>query len=213
MILTILDPDDEDQPSGIIIHGDVETKVEQEDGEIIETDHLEPPEPRRKMTVGFPGVNAPIPENADERVWAQGSSFSDLSRNRSHSRSNHYSEPVSRGHHREQRWSRDYKDDGPPGVDPGFGSSSYPPRYGSYDYNYNSRSSSNASAPRSPPFGRSQSDRGRRSSEFSFPYSPTRDSDPKYDYLNDEGKNDNYEADNSSHSWDRVDRHRHHRRR
>lgn len=210
--MTILDPDDEDQPSGIIIHGGVETKVEQEDGEIIETDHLEPPEPQRKMTVEFPGVNAPIPENADERVWAQGPSFSDLSRNRSHSRSNHYSEPVSRGHHREQRWSRDYRDDGPPGVDPGFGPSSYPPRYGSYDYNYNSRSSSNASAPRSPPFGRSQSDRGRRSGEFSFPYSPTRDSDPKYDYLNDEGKND-YEADNSSHSWDRVDRHRHHRRR
>ncbi|KAM5581016.1 hypothetical protein ABKV19_010297 [Rosa sericea] len=207
-----LDVDDEDQPSGIIIHGGEETKVEQEDGEIIETDHPEPPEPQRKMTVEFPGVNAPIPENADERLWAPGPSLSDPSRNRSHNRSNHYSEPVSRGHYREQRWSRDYRDDGPPGVDPGYGPSSYPPRYGSHDYSYNSRSSSNASAPRSPTLGRSQTDRGRRSSEFSFPYSPTRDSNPKYDYLNDESKNE-YDPDSSSHSWDRVDRHRHHRRR
>ncbi|KAL6139975.1 hypothetical protein ACLB2K_058276 [Fragaria x ananassa] len=205
-----LDVDDEDQPSGIIIYGVEETKGEQEDGEIIETDLPEPPEPRRKMTVGFPGVNAPIPENADERRWTPGPSVSDPSRNHSHNRPNHYYEPGSRGHYREQRWSRDYKDDGPPGVDPGYGPSSYPPRYGSYDYN--SRNTSNASAPRSPTFGRSSSERGRRSSEFSFPYSPTRDSDSKFDYLSNESKND-YDPDSSSHSWDRVHRHRQHRRR
>ncbi|XP_050381259.1 uncharacterized protein LOC126798357 [Argentina anserina] len=204
-----LDVDDEDQPSGIIIHGVEETKVEQEDGEIVDTDLPELPKPQRKMTVGFPGLNAPIPENADERRWAPSASFSDPSRNYSHSRANHYSEPVSRGHYREQRWTRDYRDDGPPGVDPGYAPSSYPPRYGSYEYN--SRSASIASAPRSPTLGRSRSERGRRSSEFSFPYSPTRDSD-KLDYLSHESKND-YDPDSSSHSWERVDRHRHHRRR
>ncbi|KAL6287595.1 hypothetical protein ACE6H2_011985 [Prunus campanulata] len=202
-----LDPDDEDQPSGIIIYADEEIKGEQEDGEIIETDY---PEPERKMTVEFPGLNGPIPENADERLWAPGPLFSDHSRNRSYSRSNHYSEPVSRGHHREQRWSRDYRDDGPPGVEPGSGPSSYPPRYGSYDYGYN--------LPRSPTFGRSQSDRGRRiplSNEGSFPYSNPRLSPKDYDSANFENWNDesrsDYDLDSSTR--DRLDRHRHHRRR
>lgn len=162
------------------------------------------------MTVEFPGLNGPIPENADERLWATGPPFSDHSRNRSYSRSNHYSEPVSRGHHREQRWSRDYRDDGPPGVEPGSGPSSYPPRYGSYDYGYN--------LPRSPTFGRSQSDRGRRiplSNEGSFAYSNPRHSPKDYDSANFENWNDesrsDYDLDSSTR--DRLDRHRHHRRR
>ncbi|KAF2313749.1 hypothetical protein GH714_013138 [Hevea brasiliensis] len=62
-----LDPDDEDQPSGITIFADEDVKEEQEDGEIIETDCPDPP---KKMAVEFPGINAPIPENADERLWA-----------------------------------------------------------------------------------------------------------------------------------------------
>ncbi|XP_009357020.2 uncharacterized protein LOC103947788 [Pyrus x bretschneideri] len=209
-----LDVDDEDQPSGIIIYADGEIKEEQEDGEIVQTDYADP---ERKKTVEFPGVNAPIPENADERLWAPGHSIGDLSRNRSHSRISHHSEPVSRGHHREQRWSRDYRDDGPPGVEPGFAPSSYPPRYGSYDYGYNSHSSS-ASAPRSPTFGRSQSDRDRRISSFnegSFPYSNSRHSPKDYgagntESWNDESRND-YDLDNSSYSRDRLDRYRHHR--
>ncbi|KAM2956514.1 hypothetical protein FF2_023628 [Malus domestica] len=212
-----LDVDDEDQPSGIIIYADGEIKEEQEDGEIIETDFADP---ARKKTVKFPGVNAPIPENADERLWAPGHSFEDLSRNRSHSRVSHHSEPVSRGHPREQRWSRDCRDDGPPGVDPGFAPSSYPPRYGSYDYGYNSHGSSSASAPRSPTFGRSQSDRVRRIPSFnegSFPYSNSRHSPKNYDSGSTESWNDgsrnDYDLDLSTYSRDRLDRHRHHRRR
>nr|POF23446.1 hypothetical protein CFP56_07356 [Quercus suber] len=114
-IFAFLDADTEDQPSGITIYADGENKEEQEDGEIVEAGY---PEPRRKMSVPFPGVNGPIPENANERLWADGSSSSDLSRNRVHHRLGHYSEPVSRGHHREQSRFRDFIDEGPPGCEP-----------------------------------------------------------------------------------------------
>ncbi|KAB1211063.1 Transcription initiation factor TFIID subunit 1 [Morella rubra] len=205
-----LDPDDEDQPSGITIYADGENKEEQEDGEIIETDY---PEPQRKMTVQFPGVNAPIPENADERLWAAGPSSLDLSRNRMHRRLNHYSEPVSRGNHREQRWSRDFPDDGPPGCEPGYSSSlsSYLPRYSDYDSGYDSYSPrSNISRPRSPPFGRSMSDRGKRSPLFDE--GPLNDplrrdyGSGRYENRTDEARND-YGRDFSSHSKDTQDRH------
>uniref|UniRef100_A0A2N9E3M7 CCHC-type domain-containing protein n=1 Tax=Fagus sylvatica TaxID=28930 RepID=A0A2N9E3M7_FAGSY len=212
-----LDPDDKDQPSGITIYADGEIKEEQEDGEIIEA---ESSEPRRKMTVEFPGVNGPIPENASGRLWAAGSTSLDHSRNRVHHSSDHYSEPVNRGHHREQRRSRDFTDDGPPGCEPGFSPSmsSYPPRYGGYDSSYNSHSPrTNIPRPRSPPLGRSLSDRGRRS--------PLVDAGPlNYDSLRwdygsgrfengiDESKNDYYQ-DFSSHSKDTQDRHYHRSRR
>ncbi|KAL0377832.1 UNVERIFIED_CONTAM: Zinc finger CCHC domain-containing protein 8 [Sesamum radiatum] len=65
-----LDPDVEDQPSGITIFGDETNHEEGEEGEILDS-YTEPP---RKMTVEFPGINAPIPENADERLWAPVSS-------------------------------------------------------------------------------------------------------------------------------------------
>ncbi|RVW44818.1 hypothetical protein CK203_087107 [Vitis vinifera] len=97
-----LDPEEEEQPSGITIYADEEVKDEQEDGEILETEYLEP---QRKMSVEFPGINAPIPKNADERRWAAGS--------RPHRRLNHSYEPSSRRNSHEQRWSRDYRDDGP----------------------------------------------------------------------------------------------------
>ena len=116
-IFDFLDADTEDQPSGITIYADGENKEEQEDGEIVEAGY---PEPWRKMSVPFPGVNGPIPENANERLWADGSSSSDLSRNRMHHRLGHYSEPVSSGHHREQSRFRDFTDEGPPGYEPGF---------------------------------------------------------------------------------------------
>ncbi|XP_021888017.1 zinc finger CCHC domain-containing protein 8-like isoform X2 [Carica papaya] len=159
-----LDADDEDQPSGITIYVDGEVKEECEDGEIVEREH---PELERKMTVEFPGINAPIPENADERLWAPGPSGSDPSRNRSHHRLNSSSEASSREHHHERRWSGDYRDEGPPGVDPihSPSRSSYPPRYhGGYDSGYSSYSPrDNFPRPRSPTLGRSQSDRGKRS--------------------------------------------------
>ncbi|TKY50056.1 Zinc finger CCHC domain-containing protein 8 [Spatholobus suberectus] len=147
-----LDVDDEDQPSGITIYTDREI-ADQEDGEIMEADSSKP---RRKMTVEFPGINAPIPENADERLWATGAgpSSSDISRNLSLSqhRSNNSTDYGSRGYHREQRLG-DLRDDGPPG-DPGHSSSkfSFHPRFGGHD-----------SVIRSPPMARSQSDWSRRS--------------------------------------------------
>lgn len=202
-IFAFLDADTEDQPSGITIYADGENKEEQEDGEIVEAGY---PEPWRKMSVPFPGVNGPIPENANERLWADGSSSSDLSRTRVHHRLGHYSEPVSSGHHREQSRFRDFTDEGPPGCEPGFSPSmsSYPPRYGAYDSSYNSYSSrSNYSRSRSPSFGRSLSDRGRDPLRRDY-------GSGRYENYIEEGMND-YFQDFSSHSRDTQDRH-HHRR-
>ncbi|XVF25231.1 hypothetical protein REPUB_Repub13aG0195400 [Reevesia pubescens] len=155
-----LAPDDEDQPSGITIYVDGETNEGQEDGEIAEMVH---PEPQRKMTVEFPGINAPIPVEADETLWAPGPSSSELSRSRSHHRLNHSSEPGSRGHH-EQRYLGYFEDEGPPGVDSRF-SSSYPPRYSNYDSPYSFLSPRDLiPRPQSPTLERSHSDRRRRSS-------------------------------------------------
>ncbi|XVF63182.1 hypothetical protein PTKIN_Ptkin09bG0067600 [Pterospermum kingtungense] len=153
--------DDEDQPSGITIYGDGETNEGQEDGEIAE---MVPPEPQKKMTIEFPGINAPIPVGADEKLWVPGPSSSELSRSRSHHRLNHSFEPSSRGLHHEQRYYGDFEDEGPPGVDSRF-SSSYPPRYGNYDSPHSFHSPRDPiPRPRSPAWGRSYSDRGSRRS-------------------------------------------------
>ncbi|KAL1291822.1 hypothetical protein HN51_060328 [Arachis hypogaea] len=144
-----LDVDDEDEPSGITIYTDREI-AEQEDGEIVEVDYSKP---KRKMTIEFPGINAPIPKNADDKLWAAGPSGSDTSNSsRTHHRSNYSSDYGSRGYFREQRSSGDFRDDGPPG-DPGYGSytHSFHPRYGGHD-----------SLARSPSMSRSYSD-GKRS--------------------------------------------------
>ncbi|CAJ1964641.1 unnamed protein product, partial [Sphenostylis stenocarpa] len=157
-----LDVDDEDQPSGIIIYTDREI-AEQEDGEIMESES-DSSKPKRRMTVKFPGINAPIPENADERLWGSGvgPSSSDISRTLSlpQNRSNFSSDYGSRGHHREDRLGGDLRDDGPPG-DPGHSSSkfSFHPRFGGHD-----------SVPRSPSWSRSQSDWSR---------SPMHDEEPQ----------------------------------
>lgn len=212
--MEFLDPDDEDQPSGIIIFADGEIK-EQEDGEIIEQEYSKP---ERKMTVEFPGVNAPIPENADEGRWVAAPSSLDASRNQSHRRSNHSSESGSRGHHREQRWYRDSRDDGPPGVEPGFSPSvSTYPRYSSYDLSYSSHSPrGNIPRVRSPTLGRSQLERGRRSYLDDEGYSnhvhygslpSTHISDyvsDRYENWNDRSIND-YDLDYSTHSM--LERH------
>ncbi|XP_022735313.1 zinc finger CCHC domain-containing protein 8-like [Durio zibethinus] len=123
--LGYLAPDDEDQPSGITIYADGETNEGWGDGEIAEMVH---PERQMKMTVEFPGINAPIPVEADEKLWSPGPSSSESSRNRLHNRLNHSSEPGSRELHHEQRYFGDFKDEGPPGVDSRF-SSSYPPSF------------------------------------------------------------------------------------
>lgn len=146
------DLDNENQPSGITIFADEKTD-EQEDGEITEPKFRKP---RKKKSVKYPGINAPIPENADERLWAAEPSSSGLPRTWTNQRMNHHVEHDWRGtDHHQQRWSRDYRDDRPPGVDsvksPPM---SFTPRYGGHDFNYES--------PRGN-LGRSHSDRGRRS--------------------------------------------------
>ncbi|XWS30671.1 hypothetical protein CRYUN_Cryun23aG0006700 [Craigia yunnanensis] len=158
--LGYLAPDDEDQPSGITIYADGGTNEGQENGEIAEIVH---PEPQRKMTVEFPGLNGPIPVEADEKLWAPGPSSSESSRSRSHHRLNHSSEPRSRGHHHGQRYFGDFEDEGPPGIDSRF-SSFHPSRYGNYDSPYSFHSPRDLiPSPQSPTLGRSYSERGRRS--------------------------------------------------
>ncbi|XP_022989922.1 uncharacterized protein LOC111486962 isoform X5 [Cucurbita maxima] len=162
-----LDSENEDQPSGITIFADEETD-EQEDGEITETEYSNP---RKKMSVEFPGINAPIPENADERLWAAEPSSSGLPRNWSNQRFNHHTDYDGRGNdHSQPRWSWDYRDDGPPGVDsvksPPM---SFTPRYGGQDFSYDSQSSRGTS--RTPNLGRVHSDRGRRSPGLDDDYS------------------------------------------
>lgn len=213
LIFTFADADSEDQPSGITIYADGEVKVEQEDGEIVETDL---PEPQKKRSVEFPGINAPIPENADEKLWAAGPSNSDSHRDRSHHRSNHYSESISRGHLREQRWSRDYRDDGPPGCDPVVSpsTSNYPPRYG---FSYSPHSSSPAFGRSESAFGRAESDRYRRSplvyedygshGSYSSSYSNRDYVTSRFEHEVDRYRDD-YSLDHSSCSMDEYDRHR-----
>ncbi|KAI3784980.1 hypothetical protein L1987_44088 [Smallanthus sonchifolius] len=144
-----LDAEDEDQPSGIEIFGDEVVKQETEDGEILDMDISPPhgggeppkPEPPKKMSAQFPGVNAPIPENADEWRWGARAWKFDLPRSRSSNHRFHSSTEslaTSRHHYTEERWNRDnrdYRDDGPPGVDHVSGSlpSSFSPRYPGYD--------------------------------------------------------------------------------
>ncbi|KAI3918845.1 hypothetical protein MKW98_017293 [Papaver atlanticum] len=112
-----MDVDDEDQASGIKIYLDEKTRIDQEDGELSETDEPEQPEQKKKMSVEFPGINAPIPENADERRWAalQAVSSFDPYRNainRFNPSPSHSSEANYRGHFSDQRRPRDYRDDG-----------------------------------------------------------------------------------------------------
>ncbi|XP_020251655.1 zinc finger CCHC domain-containing protein 8-like isoform X2 [Asparagus officinalis] len=137
-----LDVEDDDQPSGIEIFAD-DTKVEYEDGEIPEKgDPVQPPE-RTKMTVEFPGINGPIPENADQRRWAQPSnSF------RNRPQRGQYSDQFRGNYHHDR-----YRDDGQ-SMGSGFPAHSYSPRYGAYEH------SNSSNAGRSPAFGRSLSDRG-----------------------------------------------------
>lgn len=60
--------EDEDKPSGITIFGDGEAKADHEEGELPEKGDPSSP-PRKKMTVEFPGINAPVPENGDPWLW------------------------------------------------------------------------------------------------------------------------------------------------
>lgn len=63
--LGYLDSDEEDEPSGIAIFGDEETKDVDARNDL----PLDVRTSQKKMTVDFPGINAPIPENADQKNW------------------------------------------------------------------------------------------------------------------------------------------------
>lgn len=112
---------EDDHLSGITIFGEEETKKEEEEvkteeGEILEK--ASPQEPRRIMTVGFPGINAPIPENADSWLWEQ----------RNNTGRTYYHDHPRPQYYRDQM--------APPGVEL---SSSYPPSYGiRYDHGFGS---------------------------------------------------------------------------
>ncbi|KAL0682672.1 hypothetical protein Bca4012_049520 [Brassica carinata] len=111
---------EEDHLSGITIFDEEETEPEEEekegevkaeDGEILEVAASSSEPPQMKMTVEFPGINAPIPENADVWLWQQ-------RKNTGHG------------------YNHDYQYRGvmgPPGVEL---SSSYPPRYGGIRYDH-----------------------------------------------------------------------------
>ncbi|XP_010435768.1 PREDICTED: zinc finger CCHC domain-containing protein 8-like isoform X1 [Camelina sativa] len=165
----------DDHLSGITIFGEeVETReeIESEDGEILEK--APPPEPEMKKTVEFPGINAPLPENADEWLWEAAPS------QKNNSRSGRWQQRTSRGH--------DYRDDGPLGVE----SSSYPARYGSrYNYGYGSKDYSSRS--RSPGLDRSVSERSKR--DYSFYDADFRERDRDRDRDRNRDRNRDWDKD------------------
>ncbi|KAL9239014.1 hypothetical protein vseg_013373 [Gypsophila vaccaria] len=213
-----LEPDDENVPSGITIFAGEEIKVEKEDGEILEPHELEPDDVPKKMSVKYPGVNAPIPNKADEKVWAARPSNPDRHGNGDNGRSNRSLESNFRGRFREQS-NQHFKDDDPLGFDR---PSRHVSRYGDYDLKSTSRSwREDESRPRSPSYGRSAGERGRNdpldledslaySLYSSFTYSS--DKQPS-DHNNGVDIGKGAPTDYTPRSWDRDDRHRRHRER
>ncbi|KAG2325273.1 hypothetical protein Bca4012_039763 [Brassica carinata] len=175
-----LAPED-DHMSGITIFGDemeeTREEIESEDGEILEK--ANPPEPQMKMTVEFPGINAPLPENADEWLWEAAAP----SHRSSRSNNNRWQQRTSRGH--------DYRDDDQLGFEP----SSYPPRYGSRsDYGYGSKDRRSRS--RSPIMERSLTERSKRD------YYSSRDPD----FVDRDRNRDRNRGWDRDRDWDRDDR-------
>lgn len=210
-----LDIDDEDDVSGITIFADSEVSEKGEDGEIVEAER----EPKKKMTVNFPGINAPIPKNADERRWAAVPLRPESSRHhRSYQRSNHSTGLVERAHYHEHRWSGYVRDDFPPGCEPGYNTSisRYPSASDRFDSTLSSRSPrSSVQLPGSPPTGWSSYERGGRSPYGDFasrgPHnSPADYGLSRYEYSRDNNR-DYYDLDHPHE--DRNHGHRHHGRR
>ncbi|KAI4375236.1 hypothetical protein MLD38_013131 [Melastoma candidum] len=109
-----LEVDVDSQPSGIVMYAEEEGKVGEEEGEISEFEAGPP----KKMTIEFPGINAPVPENADEWRWTARTSRSESSRFRSHDRTSNYSLPVDIPNVEDHRWSSYVRDDPLPGTEP-----------------------------------------------------------------------------------------------
>lgn len=159
-----LDSDGPDEPSGIIIYRDDENMELEEEGEIV-GDEPSKLSTKKMMTVHFPGINAPIPENADERLW--NSSFSGPDKSDSE-QTPCSSTSVSRGHRFDQTRVWDYNsspDEQPPGTER-VGNSAFGSDYASRSIGGNNTPSPNYSSrnhfPRSPNLTRSVSDSGRR---------------------------------------------------
>lgn len=183
MFAISLNSEVDDEPSGLTIFGLEESRDETEEGEILEVSCSGAP---KKKSVEFPGVNAPIPENADEDRWTARSSDPLFSRNHSSSRYNRPAEPINRGHYHEQRWTRDFDGDEPlpPGCEPDTSyPSRYSHRYGAVEFDYPPYHSprDNPMIPRSSSFGRSISDRGRRSPlHYDYDYDYDYEGSPRY---------------------------------
>lgn len=187
-----LDPDDENLPSGIAIFGEEDIKEDKEEGEILEAEAIDPP---HKMSIKIPGINAPIPENADERLWASRSSNSERHRNGDSGRSTHYSESSSRGRYREHS-NRDFKDDDPHSYDR---ASRYPPRSPSFQRSAGEKE-------RNDPLDSEDSAAYGLYSSFSYNPNPSRRFS---EHSNSSDANRDDYPDYSSRSRDRGDRHRH----
>lgn len=171
--------------SGITIFGDemeeTREEMESEDGEILEK--ANPPEPQMKMTVEFPGINAPLPENADEWLWEAAAAPPHRS---SRNNNNRWQQRTSRGY--------DYRDDDQLGFEP----SSYPPRYGSRsDYGYGSKDRRSRS--RSPIMERSLTERSSKRDYYSS-------RDP--DFVDRDRNRDRNRGWDRDRDWDRDDRNR-----
>ncbi|CAN6455721.1 unnamed protein product [Victoria cruziana] len=153
-----LGTEDEDEPSGIILYTDEKSEEACEDGEILETDNSFSME-GKKMMVDFPGINAPIPENADSRSWAASPKQAhgpDSGRDWSNPRSNH-SESMQ---FFDRRITDDYADEAPPGTSGYY--SSHKQSYGVSSPSYAGEpeiSRLHNSIPRSPGLTRSYSER------------------------------------------------------
>lgn len=154
-----LDVEGADKPSGITIFGEEEkeAKLEYEDGELPEK--ADPVPAEKKMTVLFPGINAPIPEDADRFLW-ETSAVS--SRNW-----DYYDKSLVNNRYKDNQYKdhqyRDYGQPAPPGIEHGYTFSS---RYNSSPYdlsNYNNSNGNNSNSPygsHSASLSRSLSDRG-----------------------------------------------------
>ncbi|KAJ8448208.1 hypothetical protein Cgig2_025132 [Carnegiea gigantea] len=132
----------EDQPSGIAIYADEDT-----DNATVENDHsLNPQKSPKKMTVDFPGINVPMPENADPWLWTaptpRGPPHPDLSWNQLN-RQSHAQHSMRPNHHT-------------PSSHLNFGSSPPLPHYRHHYYPSEPLSSRGIPipAPASPSYGR-----------------------------------------------------------
>lgn len=136
-----LDTEEEDIPSGIAIYGDDDT-----DNANVKNDlPLDAQKSQKKMTVDFPGVNATIPENADQWLWTAPTPRAppplDVSWNRSDNRWNQARNSARPNFHT-------------PSPHFGFGSSPPVSHYPHHHYPSESFSPRGIPIPSSPSYGR-----------------------------------------------------------